>query len=67
MAIRGTLSIKKAKKMINYNPKYGIANGFEKYYQWYKNFYGTKELNQNNQNHNKKEILSASVVKKTLV
>ncbi len=44
MAIRGTLSIKKAKKMINYNPKYGIANGFEKYYQWYKNFYGTKRI-----------------------
>ena len=44
MAIRGTLSIKKAKKTINYNPKYSIANGFEKYYQWYKKFYGTKRI-----------------------
>ena len=44
MAIRGTLSIKKARKLINYKPKFDIANGFEKYYQWYKKIYGTKRI-----------------------
>ena len=42
MAIRGTLSINKAKRMLNYNPKFDIKKGFEKYYQWYKKIYANK-------------------------
>lgn len=42
MAIRGTLSIKKARKLLKYKPKFGIVEGFEKYYLWYRKLYGTK-------------------------
>lgn len=34
--IRGTLSILKAKRKINYKPEYKLEKGFEKYYNWYK-------------------------------
>ena len=42
MAIRGTLSIKKANKLLNYKPKFKIDEGFEKYYSWYRKIYGSK-------------------------
>ncbi len=35
-AVRGTLSINKAKKLIGYSPKYDIIKGFQKYYNWYR-------------------------------
>ena len=38
MPTRGTLSIDKAKKLIGYNPKWSIDDGFIKYINWYKNF-----------------------------
>lgn len=37
---RGTLSIEKAKKLIDYNPQYPIEKGYEQYIQWYKDFTG---------------------------
>jgi len=42
MAIRGTLSIKKARSMLAYNPKFDLEKGFEKYHQWYKKNYANK-------------------------
>ena len=36
---RGTLSIDKAKELINYTPKYSIENGYIKYINWYKKFW----------------------------
>ena len=41
MAITRTLSIKKT-KLLKYKPKFGIVEGFEKYYLWYRKLYGTK-------------------------
>ena len=38
MPERGTLSIDKAKKLINYEPKWKIEDGYQKYIDWYKNF-----------------------------
>ena len=37
--IRGGLDISKAKNLINYNPKYTIEKGYQKYIDWYKNFF----------------------------
>ncbi len=37
MPYRGTLSVKKAQKMIGYAPKNPIEVGFPRYIQWYKN------------------------------
>lgn len=37
--IRGTLSIKKAKRLLNYRPKYSITNGYIRYINWYKDFF----------------------------
>ncbi|MAV79869.1 MAG: nucleoside-diphosphate sugar epimerase [Flavobacteriaceae bacterium] len=34
--VRGTLSIKKAKRYLNYKPKYSIMNGYVRYINWYK-------------------------------
>jgi len=34
---RGTLSVKKAEKLIGYKPKWPIEKGFQKYIDWYKN------------------------------
>lgn len=42
MPERGTLSIEKAKKLIGYNPKWSIDEGFIKYINWYKNFINYK-------------------------
>jgi len=36
MPFRGTLSVEKAKRMINYAPSNPIEKGFKKYIQWYK-------------------------------
>ena len=35
VAIRGTLSVNKAKKLVGYKPIYNIKKGIEKYYDWY--------------------------------
>ena len=34
---RGTLSTKKAEKLIGYKPRYNLLKGYEKYVKWYKN------------------------------
>ena len=39
MPERGTLNIDKAKKLLNYNPKYPLEIGYEKYIKWYKGFW----------------------------
>ena len=43
MPERGTLDISKAKKLLSYNPKFSLDNGFRKYIEWYIDFY--KNLN----------------------
>ena len=35
VAIRGTLSVNKAKKLVGYKPIYNIKKGIQKYYEWY--------------------------------
>ncbi len=44
MPIRGTLSIEKAKKFLNFKPKYSIDIGYIKYINWYKNFWNELEV-----------------------
>ncbi len=44
MPERGTLSIEKAQKLLDYNPQYPVEKGFIDYINWYKNF---AEHNQN--------------------
>lgn len=44
MALRGTLSIEKARKNLNYKPKYNLVKGFERYYRWYKKVYEKKQI-----------------------
>ncbi len=39
MPKRGTLSISKAKKLLNYKPRWPINKGYQKYISWYKGFY----------------------------
>lgn len=39
---RGTLSIKKAQELINYNSRWGLEEGYQSYINWYKNFYSSK-------------------------
>jgi len=42
---RGTLSVDKAKKLINYSPKFPLEKGFAKYYKWYETLFNeNKEL-----------------------
>jgi len=36
---RGTLSVEKAKKLIEYEPQYPLEKGFVKYIEWYKEFF----------------------------
>ena len=36
---RGTLSIDRAKKILNYEPKFSLEEGYLKYIQWYKEYY----------------------------
>ncbi len=38
MPVRGTLSVDKAKKLINYNSKWSLEKGYPEYINWYKNF-----------------------------
>lgn len=38
MPKRGTLSVEKAKKLIDYNPVWSLEKGYPKYIEWYKNF-----------------------------
>ena len=38
MPKRGTLDISKAKKLINYSPKFNIYKGIDKYIDWYNNY-----------------------------
>ena len=42
---RGTLSINKAKNLINYNPAYPIEKGYIDYINWYSNFFKDKIKN----------------------
>ena len=39
MPERGTLSTEKAKKLINFEAKNSIENGYIKYISWYKKFW----------------------------
>lgn len=39
MPERGTLNIDKAKKLIQYNPKFSIETGYLNYIKWYKDFW----------------------------
>ena len=39
---RGTLSIKKAKELLGYNPSWPIDKGYTKYIEWYLDFYKQK-------------------------
>ena len=40
--VRGTLSTKKAKKLLNYKSKLPLEIGYKKYINWYKNFFERK-------------------------
>ncbi|MAT10624.1 MAG: nucleoside-diphosphate sugar epimerase [Rhodopirellula sp.] len=42
---RGTLSIEKAKKLIGYNPKFPLDQGYLDYIKWYKDFYSRININ----------------------
>ena len=37
VAVRGTLSIQKAQRLIKYKPRYNLDKGILKYFNWYKN------------------------------
>jgi nucleoside-diphosphate-sugar epimerase len=39
MPERGTLDISKAKKLINFQPVNPVEVGYQKYINWYKEFY----------------------------
>lgn len=39
---RGTLSIKKAKELLGYNPSWAVDKGYAKYIEWYLDFYKNK-------------------------
>ena len=36
---RGTLDVSRAKKLINYKPKFSIDKGYRAYIEWYKKMY----------------------------
>jgi nucleoside-diphosphate-sugar epimerase len=42
---RGTLSIKKAKELINYNSKWALEDGYQSYIDWYKKFFNSNFTN----------------------
>ena len=44
MPKRGTLSIAKAKKLLNYTPSYSIDEAYPKYIKWYKEFLNQKMI-----------------------
>ena len=39
MPIRGTLSVKKAKNLLDFTPEFSIDVGYLKYINWYKSFW----------------------------
>ena len=39
MPVRGTLSMEKAKKILNFQPKWNIEDGYKQYIEWYKILY----------------------------
>ena len=39
MPIRGTLFNTKARKLLNFQPKFSIEDGYLNYIKWYKNFW----------------------------
>ena len=43
MPIRGKLSIEKAKRLINYEPKWDLENGYINYIKWYKDIFKKSE------------------------
>ena len=43
MPKRGTLSIEKARSLINYNPSWPINKAYPEYIKWYLDFFGKKE------------------------
>ena len=45
MPERGTLSIEKAKKLINYKPSWKLENGYKEYINWYKKIFEVQKLN----------------------
>ena len=47
MPKRGTLSVKKAKSLIKYEPKWNLEKGYVRYVEWYKNLFESK--NQKNE------------------
>jgi nucleoside-diphosphate-sugar epimerase len=44
MPFRGTLSVKKAQRLLGYSPKNPIEVGFPKYIEWYRNIYHPANL-----------------------
>ena len=42
MPKRGTLSVKKAKSLIKYEPKWNLEKGYVRYVEWYKNLFESK-------------------------
>lgn len=44
MPERGTLDVSKAKKLINYKPKFKIENGYKAYIDWYKKMYNQLKI-----------------------
>ena len=43
MPKRGTLSIEKAKSILNYTPKWPIDKAYPEYIKWYLDFYEKKQ------------------------
>ena len=39
MPKRGTLSIEKAKKLLNYDPQWPLEKGYPDYIKWYKDIF----------------------------
>ena len=39
MPVRGTLSMEKAKKILNFQPKWNIEDGYKQYIEWYRKLY----------------------------
>ena len=44
MPSRGTLSVDKAKKLLNYQPEYPLEKGFVEYIQWYRKLFNENNL-----------------------
>ena len=41
MPIRGTLSIDKAKELLNFDPKWPLEKGYPKYINWYNKIFSS--------------------------